>query len=133
MTLEELLARKAQMPIPRTVVHCGSTRRAMDAFIKWRLKDTLAGMKVLTIGADKNDEKLVISEEQAINLDCLHLFKIDDADLVRVFNVGGYIGPSTFREVQYAIQVGKEIWWLEPDSWILSEVREEEKIRNETR
>jgi hypothetical protein len=85
----------------------------MHAFEEWRLKDTLEGHIVLTIGAAKNDSMLGITAEQAIELDILHLFKIDEADLVRIFNVDGYIGTSTRRELEYARQIGKEIWFLE--------------------
>jgi hypothetical protein len=43
----------------------------------------------------------------------LHLFKIDEADIVRVLNVGGYIGTSTRRELEYARRLGKRIEFLE--------------------
>ena|ERR1700726_2165572 len=113
MSLDELIAIKEQTKKPMTVVHCGPTNRAMRYFEEYRLKDTLSGMKVLTIGASKSDRSLGITQEQTVNLDVLHLFKIDDADLVRIFNPGGYIGPSTRRELEYAIRLGKEIWFLE--------------------
>jgi hypothetical protein len=112
--LNHLLVLKRTRPEPETVVHCGSTRKAMGEFEKWRLKDTLAGYIVLTIGANKNDSELNISIEDAIELDILHLFKIEKADLIRILNVGGYIGPSTRREMEYARHLGKEIWFLEP-------------------
>jgi hypothetical protein len=114
MNLDELLALKAQRPEPITVVHCGSTTRAREAFEEWRLKDTLAGKKVFTIGAHKNDNDLAITPEQAIELDILHLSKIDDADEVLILNVGRYIGESTQRELEYAQRLGKQIRWLEP-------------------
>ncbi len=41
------------------------------------------------------------------------LFKIDEADIVRVLNVGGYIGTSTRRELEYARRLGKCIEFLE--------------------
>jgi hypothetical protein len=113
--LKDLLNLKSQQKRPLCVVHCGSTKRAMQYFEEYRLKDTLEGMKVLTVGASKSDEKLGITLEQAKKLDVLHLFKIDDADLVRIFNVKGYIGPSTRRELEYARLLGKEIWFLEPE------------------
>jgi hypothetical protein len=114
MNLDELLALKAQRPQPITVVHCGSTTRAREAFAEWQLKDTLAGKKVFTIGAHKNDSDLGITPEQAIELDILHLSKIDDADEVLILNVGGYLGKSTRRELEYAQRLGKRIRWLEP-------------------
>lgn len=113
MTLDELLELKARRPQPITVVHCGSTSRAREAFAEWQLKDTLAGKIVLTIGAHKNDAELNITPEQAIDLDCLHLAKIERADEVLILNVGGYLGASTLRELTYAKRLGKSIRWLE--------------------
>jgi hypothetical protein len=114
MTLDELLKRKNRMARPPIVVHCGSTNRALHYFEVWRVRDALAGYKVFTIGAAKSDKDLGITPQQAIHLDILHLFKIDDADLVRIFNPGGYLGESTRREVEYARRLKKPIWWLEP-------------------
>jgi hypothetical protein len=108
--LNHLLVLKRSRPEPKMVVHCGSTLRAMREFEEWRLKDTLEGHIVLTIGANKND----IAIEDAIELDILHLFKIDKADLVRIFNPKGYIGPSTRKELEYARMLSKEVWFLEP-------------------
>jgi hypothetical protein len=71
-------------------------------------------MIVLTIGADVKDASLRISPEEKIALDILHLHKIDEADLVRILNVGGYIGHSTRRELEYAQRLGKPIIFLEP-------------------
>jgi hypothetical protein len=111
--LDELVALKAQRPAPVVVVHCGSTTRAQAAFEHWRLQDTLSGMVVLTIGANKHDQALGITPEQAVDLDILHLFKIERADLVRVLNIGGYLGESTRREVEYARFLGKPVLFLE--------------------
>ena len=117
-SLDELLAYKEQLGQSRPVIvtHCGSTHRAMQAFEEWRLKDTLAGLIVLTIGANKNDAQLGITDEQAERLDILHLWKIELADFVRVLNVGGYIGASTWREIEYAQRLGKPIVYLEARS-----------------
>lgn len=116
ISLDALLEKKAQLgqDRPAIVTHCGSTRRAMAAFEEWRLRDTLAGMIVLTIGANKHDDELHITPEQAERLDILHLWKIELADFVRVLNVGSYIGESTQREVEYAERLGKPIVYLEP-------------------
>jgi len=113
MTLNDLLQIKAQATRPLIVVHCGSTSKAQEAFEEYRLRDTLDGYIVLTIGASKNDVSLGITPAQATQLDILHLFKIDLADFVRVFNVGGYIGESTRRELEYAEALGKPVCFLE--------------------
>lgn len=116
-SLDELLELKEQLgqSRPVIVVHSGSTNKAMAAFEEWRLKDTLSGLIVLTIGANKNDRELYITPEQAERLDILHLWKIELADFVRVFNVGGYIGESTWREIEYAERLGKPIVYLEQE------------------
>ena len=114
MTLDDLLALKGQRPKPLKVVHCGSTDKAKEAFQYWRLQDTLAGMIVLTIGADAKDESLHISSQEKIALDILHLYKIEEADVVRILNVGGYLGDSTRHELEYAQRLGKPIVFLEP-------------------
>ncbi len=114
MTLDEQLALKAQSPKPLKVVHCGSTDKAKEAFQYWRLQDTRANMIVLTIGADAKDKDLCISPEEKIALDILHLYKIDEADVVRILNVRGYLGQSTRRELEYARRLGKSIVFLEP-------------------
>lgn len=113
MMLDEMLDLKRQKERPLVIVHCGSTSRAREAFEQWRLQDTLDGMIVLTIGANKNDSDLGITTEKAIELDILHLFKIDLADFVRVLNTGRYIGESTKRELEYARRLGKTIIFLE--------------------
>jgi hypothetical protein len=113
MTLDELLERKAQTQQPLIYCLCGSTRRAATAFEQEQLRLTLEGAIVLSIGANKNDGELGITEEQAIRLDILHLFKIEQAQVIRILNVGGYIGPSTHRELEYARRLGKRIEFLE--------------------
>jgi len=104
---------------PRIVCLCGSTRFG-DAFQKAQLEETLAGRIVLTIGCNMKadteifghlpqDELTRIKQQ----LDELHLRKIDMADEVLILNVGGYIGESTHNELQYALQHGKRVRYLE--------------------
>lgn len=118
MTLDELLVLKAQMPRPLTYCLCGSTGRAAHAFQAESLRLTLAGHKVLSIGANAKDADLGITEEQKVQLDILHLSKIEDADVVRILNVGAYIGESTQRELEYARRLGKRIEFLEEQSMV---------------
>lgn len=107
---------------PRITVLCGSTR-----FGRWyremNLRLTMAGDIVLSIGCDtRSDHALwaVLGPDEMGKikgrLDALHLRKIDLADRVYVLNVGGYIGESTRREIEYATKLGKPIEYLEsPD------------------
>jgi hypothetical protein len=72
MTLDELLTLKHHMPSPLIYCLCGSTRRAQVAFEAECLRLTLSGAIVLSIGANKNDQDLGITEEEALQLDVLH-------------------------------------------------------------
>ena len=47
-------------------------------------------------------------------LNDMHKHKIDLADEIFVINVGGYIGPSTTSEIEYAIKTNKPVKYLEP-------------------
>lgn len=116
MTLHDL-ARQDERP--RIVCLCGSTRFG-DAFRQVNLEETLAGRIVLTIGCNTHSDidlfgRLSDAEIDEIKnrLDELHLRKIDLADEILVLNIGGYVGESTAREIEYARQTGKCIRWLE--------------------
>lgn len=100
---------------PIIVCLCGSTRFS-EAFQQANLRETLAGKIVLTIGCDmRSDDTLGLSPSIKLDLDLLHLHKISLADEVLILNVGGYIGESTQRELDFARYHGKRIRFLEPD------------------
>ena len=99
---------------------CGSTGFWRE-FQRAGLSETLAGRIVLSIGAVSGTDEnhfggLPKAEYDGIKvmLDELHLRKIDLADEVFILNLGGYIGESTRRELEYAQRVGKRIRFLEP-------------------
>lgn len=101
---------------PKVVCLCGSTR-FMDAFHEANHIETLEGHIVLTVEVvtyDRGNDPQFVDPSVKANLDELHLRKIDLADEVFVLNVGGYIGESTRREVEYAEAIGKPLRWLEP-------------------
>lgn len=107
---------------PTVVCLCGSTRFG-DAFREANFQETMAGRIILTIGCDiRSDDdlfgKLTPAEMGRIkaNLDELHLRKIDLADEVLILNVGGYIGESTRRELEYARTHGKRVRFLEGEA-----------------
>ena len=102
-----------KVPKPTIVCLCGSTRFS-EAFRKANLEETLKGKIVLSIGCDfKSDDALGLTEDDKKRMDELHLKKIDLADEVLILNVGGYIGESTRRELEYAKRNGKRIRFLE--------------------
>ncbi len=103
---------------PQIVCLCGSTR-FMDAFHEagWQL--TLDGRIVLSVGVCKHADHHgaeALGQDVADRLDELHLRKIDLADWVLVLNVGGYIGDSTRREIDYAKAKKKHVSYLEPEA-----------------
>ena len=79
----------------------------------------MAGKIVLSVGFyphaqdEMHGEDVGVTPEQKAALDILHLRKLDLADEVLVLNVGGYIGESTRREMQYATLKGKHVRFLE--------------------
>lgn len=106
---------------PLVVCLCGSTRFWRE-FQRAGLAETMAGRIVLSIGAasgtdDEHFGNLPRDEYDRVKamLDALHMHKIELADEVLILNVGGYIGESTRRELEYARALGKVIRWLEPD------------------
>jgi hypothetical protein len=105
---------------PEIVCLCGSTRFS-EAFQKAQLELTLAGKIVLTIGCNMKSDTEVFGhltetelKDIKSKLDELHKRKIDLANEVFILNVGGYIGVSTWSEIEYATKLGKPIKYLEP-------------------
>lgn len=118
-TVEEQLRWQGVEERPVVVCLCGSTRFWRE-FQAASLRETLAGRIVLSIGAasgtdDEHFGNLPPEEYKRVKaeLDDLHLRKIDLADEVLILNKGGYIGPSTSRELEYAQGLGKRVRFLE--------------------
>ena len=98
--------------LPKIVCLCGSTR-FMKVFRQANLTETLAGKIVLSIGCNtKSDDALGLSTKEIERLKELHLRKIDLADEVYVLNVGGYIGSSTRKEIEYAESLNVPVKYL---------------------
>ena len=104
--------------MPKIVCLCGSTR-FWETFRDKGLELTLKGHIVLSIGICAPDSMVLAHPEsndgkqQKTALDELHKRKIDLCDEVLVLNVGGYIGDSTRSEIQYAVERGKRVCYLE--------------------
>lgn len=103
---------------PIIVTLCGSTR-FMEAFVAARLRETMAGKIVLTIGCDmRTDANLFGAMDESelrltkAKLDVLHFAKIDLSDEILVLDCDGYIGESTEREIEYARMRGKLVRFL---------------------
>lgn len=115
-SLNDLLSsRCVPASTPPIVCLCGSTR-FMNAFFDAGWQYTLNGYIVLSVGVCKHADYHggeALGQDVADKLDELHLRKIDLADSVCVLNVGGYIGESTRKEIEYAESIGKPIEYLE--------------------
>ena len=96
---------------PKIVCLCGSTKFEY-AFECAAKSETLAGNIVLSVGIFCHRQGEVVPEDVKNRLDELHMAKIRLADEILVLNVGGYIGDSTLREVDYAMEIGKPVRWL---------------------
>ncbi len=101
---------------PKIVCLCGSTR-FVEQYNKWRKEFTLDGWIVLGIElvvpqSTREDPQHNDYKVKKV-LDELYLRKIDLADEVFILDVGGYIGESTQKEIDYAQSTGKAITYLE--------------------
>ena len=93
---------------------CGSTR-FKDAFIQAQKRLTLEGYIVISVGLfGHSGDDDAWTEGTTEMLDDMHKRKIDMSDGIFVVNVGGYIGPSTQSEIEYAEAAGKSVTYLEP-------------------
>lgn len=95
---------------PKIICLCGSTKFRSE-FVKVNYELTLAGNIVLAPGVFGHSGD-VVTEEQKQQLDELHLRKIDLADSIFVINPNGYIGEGCKREIEYAKQFGKPVFYL---------------------
>lgn len=90
---------------------CGSTQfkdEMLEAARKLTLEDHIVLMPTIFEHAD-NEE---LTTEQKIRLDNLHKQKIDMSDAIFVVNKDGYIGESTFGEIDWAARHKKELYFL---------------------
>jgi hypothetical protein len=100
---------------PKIVCLCGSGR-FKQAFDEAEFNETLSGKIVLTIGCNTHDiARCKGLEHHKPMLDELHKRKIDLADEVFIININGYIGDSTKSEIIYAMGLGKQVRFLEPE------------------
>ena len=104
----------------KVITLCGSTR-FKDDFMRVQKELTLKGNIVISVGLfshsgddevwDGMDEGTLSKTKEM--LDDMHKRKIDMADEIFVINIGGYIGDSTRSEIEYAINTGKKVNYLE--------------------
>lgn len=98
----------------KVITLCGSTR-FKNEFVEAQKRLTLAGNIVISVGlfGHSGDDEVWADGTKEM-LDDMHKRKIDMADSIFVINKDGYIGESTRSEIEYAIEHGKEVEYLEP-------------------
>lgn len=91
----------------KVITLCGSIR-FRNEFEEWNERLTLEGNVVISVeGFNTN-----LTDEQKTLLELIHRRKIDLADEIFVIDVDGYIGESTSKEIEYALQKGKSVRYL---------------------
>lgn len=110
---------------PKVITLCGSTR-FRRAFEEWNVRLTVdEGAVVLSIVIPSHSYGLTLSEREKTAFDAAHLAKIDLCDEIFMLDIGGYIGDSARRELDYGAEKGKKIRYLsqEHPSWTEADCR----------
>lgn len=108
---------------------CGSTK-FKDEFEEVAKSLALEGHAVLSVNMFHHADNIELTTEQKIKLDNAHKEKINASDAIFVINKDGYIGESTYSEIDWAQRMKKEIYFLEnPNS---EEEEKTEKNKEET-
>jgi hypothetical protein len=97
------------------VTLCGSTK-FKEAYEEWNRKLTLHGCLVFSCGLFGHADGIELTADQKAGLDILHLKKINKSDSILVLNVDGYVGESTFREIEFAHWMGKQVHYLNTEA-----------------
>ena len=104
----------------KVITLCGSTK-FKDEFLRVQKELTLKGNIVISVCLFShsgdfevwgNMDGGTVTKTKKM-LDDMRRQKIDMADEIFVINVGGYIGDSTKKEIEYAIKCGKRVDYLE--------------------
>lgn len=91
---------------------CGSTR-FKEEFENVAMNLTLQGHIILMPCVFHHYDEIELSQEQKIQLDNLHKQKIMMSEAIYVINKNGYIGNSTYGEIDWAYRLNKQIYYLE--------------------
>ena len=107
---------------------CGSTR-FKDEILATARQLTLDNHIVLAPFVFCHADEEELTQEMKIQLDNLHKQKINMSDAVFVVNVNGYIGASTYGEIDWAQRMKKEIYFLvDPKQNDQSSTKEESEL-----
>ena len=91
---------------------CGSTR-FKDEYIEVAKNLALDGHVVLSVNLFAHADEIELTTEQKLRLDNAHKQKILLSDAIFVINKDGYIGESTYSEIDWAQRLKKDVYFLE--------------------
>lgn len=91
---------------------CGSTK-FKNEYREVEKKLALDGHCVLTCNIFAHTDDIELAPEQRLRLENAHKQKINLSDAIFVINKNGYIGESTYSEIDWAQRMKKEIYFLE--------------------
>lgn len=95
----------------KVVTICGSMRFLEE--MKRIAIDLELENKYVVIQCVYNEDNRNLTKEEIQLLSKLHYAKIDISDAIYVVNIGGYIGYSTRKEIEYAKLNGKQVIYHE--------------------
>lgn len=104
----------------KIITICGSMRFFERMFDEQIRLSKLGNVVLLPVIGMTNKEPDLTPEEKKLYVD-IHFQKISMADEIFVINVGGYVGPSTAKEIELASTLGKAIKFLEVADYSLIE------------
>ena len=94
---------------------CGSTA-FKNEYLQLERDLALQGHTVLSVNMFSHADAIELTKEQKIILDNEHKQKISISDAIFVINKDGYIGESTYSEIDWAQRLNKQIIFLEQPS-----------------
>ena len=94
------------------VTICGSSK-FKDEIMKAAHDFTLQGHLVFMPCVFEHSDDEELTREDKVRLDNTHREKITMSDAIFVINKDGYIGESTFGEIDWADRMKKKIYFLE--------------------
>ena len=109
---------------------CGSTK-FKNEFEDITKKLTLDGHTVLSINLFAHADNIDLTIEQKLRLDNAHKQKILLSDAIFVINKDGYIGESTFSEIDWAQRMNKEVYYLEDPNGSKETEEDEETTKSD--
>jgi hypothetical protein len=80
---------------------------------------------MVSLPSQKGNIKDWYTPAQKQTLDLLHLSKIEESEAIFVVNVGGYIGESTRREMEWAQIRCKTVYTIQDAQYLLGDVNAE--------